>query len=91
MPITPSQSMNEEISMEDFKRWLKSFDANKDGRISKAELREAIRSRGGWFTTWKSGRGLRQADTNRNGYIDDGEIENLIIFAQKNMGMKITT
>ncbi|OAY66700.1 calmodulin-1-like [Ananas comosus] len=89
MAIKNNLSNNRELTIEEFKEWLKKFDTDKDGRISRDELRKAIRSRGGRFTTWKSIRGIRQADTNRNGYIDDAEIENLVAFAQKNMGLKI--
>lgn len=82
---------NNEMTVDEFKDWLKQFDANGDGRISRDELRSAIRCLGGWFTTWKSGKGMQQADINGNGFIDEGEINNLITFAQKNLGMKIIT
>ncbi|OVA15803.1 EF-hand domain [Macleaya cordata] len=80
-----------EMTMEEFKLWLKEFDDDGDGRISKEELREAIRSvgGGGWFTTWKSGRGIRSADDNRDGFISDNEINNLVDFAKKQLGVKI--
>lgn len=89
MAIKHTHSSNGEMTVEEFREWLKSFDKDKDGRISRAELREAIRSKGGRFTTWKSGRGIRQADSNRNGFIDDAEIDNLVAFAQRNLGIKI--
>ncbi|RWR84154.1 calcium-binding protein 5-like protein [Cinnamomum micranthum f. kanehirae] len=82
---------NSEMTVDEFKDWLKQFDANGDGRISRDELRSAIRRLGGWFTTWKSGKGMQQADINGNGFIDEGEVDNLITFAQKNLGMKIIT
>jgi calmodulin len=58
-------------------------------RSSRDELREALRRRGGWFTTMRSGRALRQADKNNSGFVD-AEMENLIAFAQKDLGMKIS-
>ncbi|KAL3514504.1 hypothetical protein ACH5RR_027221 [Cinchona calisaya] len=73
------------MSLEEFKKWLKKFDSNEDGRISKGELREAIRSRGGWFTRWKSKDGLKVADKDGNGYIDDDEIVHLKDFALKHL------
>jgi calmodulin len=76
--------------VEEFKEWLKQFDVDDDGRISKGELREAIRRRGGWFTTLKADRAIRRADSDHSGFIDDAEIENLVAFAQKDLGMNIS-
>ncbi|KAI3465363.1 hypothetical protein Pfo_022026 [Paulownia fortunei] len=80
---------NVEMSVEEFKKWLMKFDANGDGRISVKELREAIRANGGWFSKWKAKRGMKIADKNLNGVIDDYEISNLVEFAQKYLGRKI--
>ncbi|PIA46328.1 hypothetical protein AQUCO_01500091v1 [Aquilegia coerulea] len=88
-PRSISSHGKRQMTIEEFKQWLKQFDYDGDGRISKEELREALRSVGGWFTTWKSGRGIKSADTNGNGYIDDTEINNLISFAEKRFGVKI--
>ncbi|KAF5192062.1 hypothetical protein FRX31_018351 [Thalictrum thalictroides] len=74
------------MTVEEFKEWV---DKDKDGRISKEELREALRSVGGWFTTWMSDRGVKTADVNSNGFIDDNEIGNLVSFAKKHLGVKI--
>ncbi|KAJ1291907.1 hypothetical protein BS78_02G352100 [Paspalum vaginatum] len=92
MAIRGVPSSREDMTLEDFKAWLKQFDADGDGRISRNELREALRHRlrGGWFTTWRSGRALRHADKNSSGFLDDSEIENLVAFAQKDLGMKIS-
>lgn len=79
-----------EMTVEDFKEWLKQFDTDNDGRISRNELREAIRRRGGWFTTLRAGRAVRRADKDNSGFIDDSEVENLVAFAQKDLGMKIS-
>ncbi|KAI3991994.1 hypothetical protein MKX01_014885 [Papaver californicum] len=79
------------MTMEEFKLWLKGFDKDGDGRISKQELREALRlhGSGGWFTTWKSGRGVRSADANRDGFINENEMSNLVGFATKELGIEI--
>ncbi|XP_043714979.1 probable calcium-binding protein CML18 [Telopea speciosissima] len=81
-----------EMSMEEFKQWLKRFDADGDGRISKEELRQALRSVGVRFKRWKARRALRSADADAdaNGFIDDDEIQNLVTFAEKHLGVKIT-
>ncbi|KAJ8539505.1 hypothetical protein K7X08_013757 [Anisodus acutangulus] len=75
------------MSLQEFKKWLKRFDLDKDGKISKEELRDAIRANGGgWFSRLKGSHGIKVADTNGNGYIDDKEFKNLVEFAQKNLG-----
>ncbi|KAJ4826413.1 hypothetical protein Tsubulata_048674 [Turnera subulata] len=77
------------MSMEEFKRWLKQFDADKDGKINRAELENAVRGAGGWFVRRKASRGLLSADSNGNGFIDDSEINSLVDFAQKHLGVRI--
>ncbi|XP_025882674.1 polcalcin Phl p 7 isoform X1 [Oryza sativa Japonica Group] len=79
-----------EMTVDDFKNWLKQFDTDNDGRISRGELREAIRRRGGWFSGLKAGRAVRHADRDNSGFVDESEIENLVAFAQKTLGMKVT-
>ncbi|KAG8492019.1 hypothetical protein CXB51_015319 [Gossypium anomalum] len=79
-----------EMTMDEFKRWLKKFDDDKDGRISRDELADAIRvSCGGWFTGRKSKRIIGSVDADRNGFIDDNEIKNLAEFAEKYLNIKI--
>ncbi|KAH1057828.1 hypothetical protein J1N35_035893 [Gossypium stocksii] len=79
-----------EMTMDEFQRWLKKFDDDKDGRISRDELADAIRvSRGGWFTGRKSKRIIGSVDADRNGFIDDNEIKNLAEFAEKYLNIKI--
>ncbi|XP_015694949.1 polcalcin Phl p 7-like [Oryza brachyantha] len=79
-----------EMTVEDFKEWLKQFDTDRDGRISRSELQEAIRRRGGWFSGLRAGRAVRRADMDGSGFVDDSEVENLVAFAQKTLGMRIT-
>ena len=78
------------MNMEEFKRWLKRFDTNKDGRISRSELREAVRLNGGHFATFKSNHGLKSADANHNGFIDENEFGNLVEFAEKYLNVRVT-
>ncbi|KAL2538003.1 calcium-binding protein CML39-like [Forsythia ovata] len=75
-----------EMSFVEFKNWLMEFDRDKDGRISQDELREAVRAKGRWFSTRKSKHGVKMADTNFNGVIDDDEIRSLVDFARKQLG-----
>ncbi|CAN4115097.1 unnamed protein product [Withania somnifera] len=81
-----------EMSLQEFKKWLKIFDLDKDGKISKEELREAVRANGGgWFSRLKGSHGKKIADTNGDGFgfIDEKEFENLVEFAHRNLGVRI--
>ncbi|WMV57042.1 hypothetical protein MTR67_050427 [Solanum verrucosum] len=79
-----------EMSLQEFKKWIKRFDTDKDGKTSKEELYEAVRKNGGgWLSRLKGRRGIKGADANGNGYIDENEFNNLVEFAQKNLGVRI--
>ncbi|KAK6245253.1 hypothetical protein QUC31_000061 [Theobroma cacao] len=78
-----------EMTIDEFKRYLKKFDDDKDGRISRDELANAIRAAGGWFATRKSKHAIRSVDANGNGFIDDNEIKNLAEFAEKHLNVRI--
>ncbi|KAG5613117.1 hypothetical protein H5410_024398 [Solanum commersonii] len=80
-----------EMTLAEFKRWLKKFDENKDGKISKEDLREAVRSNGGWFRRIKVHRAVKSADANGDGSIDEDEIMNLAEFALKHLGIRIVS
>ncbi|ONK60859.1 uncharacterized protein A4U43_C08F23460 [Asparagus officinalis] len=86
---TTTRALNWDMTVEEFKEWIKKFDINGDGRISKAELRRVIRSLGGRFSSWKSRRWIQQADSDGDGYIEEDEIDNLVEYAQKTLGLKI--
>ncbi|KAJ6679153.1 CALCIUM BINDING PROTEIN [Salix purpurea] len=78
------------MTMKAFKEWvLRNLDADQDGKITKHELAEAVRRRGEWFPVLKAWKGIRSADSNRNGVVDDIEITNLVEFAQKHFGIMI--
>uniref|UniRef100_A0A7N0U728 EF-hand domain-containing protein n=1 Tax=Kalanchoe fedtschenkoi TaxID=63787 RepID=A0A7N0U728_KALFE len=74
---------NGEMTLDQFKKWLKHFDEDKDGRISREELEEAVHYAGSWFGGWRSKRAMRAADGNGSGFIEDHEIEKLVEFARK--------
>ncbi|KAH0705246.1 hypothetical protein MTR67_050428 [Solanum verrucosum] len=79
-----------EMSLQEFKKWIKKFDTNKDGKISKEELREAVRTNGGgWLSKIKGSHGMRVADSNGDGFIDEKEFKNLVEFAQRNLGVRV--
>ncbi|KAK6256601.1 hypothetical protein QUC31_000060 [Theobroma cacao] len=60
---------------------FKSFDYNQDGRLSKQELRKAFASLGSHLPGWRAGRGLHHADANRDGYVSDDELDDLVEYA----------
>ncbi|PIM97076.1 hypothetical protein CDL12_30462 [Handroanthus impetiginosus] len=78
-----------QISVDEFKKWLMKFDQNKDGRISRSELRDAIKSRGARFTWWRSGCAMGKADVDGSGYIDEDEINYLLRFAKEKLRFEI--
>ena len=80
-----------EMTLEDFKEWLKQFDVNGDGRISKSELKKVIKHAGIWFGFLRCPKVMKYADVNHNGFIgdDDDEISKLAEFVTKNLGMKM--
>ncbi|KAK4859146.1 hypothetical protein QYF36_000178 [Acer negundo] len=78
-----------EMTINEFKRWLKKFDADKDGKISRKELAEAVHVSGGWFAKLKAKREIRKVDSNGNGYVDESEFKNLVKFAEKQLGVRI--
>ncbi|KAJ8762237.1 hypothetical protein K2173_007393 [Erythroxylum novogranatense] len=81
---------NREMTKEQFKEWLlQAHDLNKDGKINKQELAEAIREAGGWFAGWKAKRGVQHADKNHDGNIDDSELNELVSFAEKHLNIRI--
>lgn len=77
------------MSLEEFKKWLKIFDEDKDGMISAEELKYAIEFTGGRFAGWKSRHAVLIADANRNGLVDATEVYKLVEFAQKQLGLHI--
>ncbi|KDP31919.1 hypothetical protein JCGZ_12380 [Jatropha curcas] len=79
-----------EMTVEEFKAWLREFDIDEDGRLSREDLKEALHSMKFWFAWWKARQAMKEADTNSNGHIDNPkEIEKLINYAQKRLHMKI--
>ncbi|EMS54886.1 hypothetical protein TRIUR3_05364 [Triticum urartu] len=81
-------ALPQETTVEEFRAWLAQFDADGDGRISREELREALRSLDLWFAWWKAREALRDADANRNGLVDGDEMARLYAFARTNLHLK---
>ncbi|KAI3416615.1 EF-hand domain-containing protein [Psidium guajava] len=76
------------MTVEEFKNWIRGFDADHDGTISRQELQEAVRSLRVWLAWWKARRGMEEAGLNRSGRIDDAEeFERLVTYAQQQGSM----
>ncbi|XP_066400368.1 probable calcium-binding protein CML22 [Miscanthus floridulus] len=88
--LFPGKEHRTSVTAAEFKKWLKQFDADGDGRISRRELREAIGHRGAWFASVKAWCAVRRADMDRNGFVDDCEMESLVEFAENELGFLIS-
>ena len=84
-----TRSLDGDMTVDEFKEWLRRFDVDRDGRISRDELRRAMRAIRARFTGWKSKRGIDYADADGDGYIDDSEVDGLIEYAQRSLGLRI--
>ncbi|OMO92996.1 Calcium-binding EF-hand [Corchorus olitorius] len=60
---------------------FKRFDGNRDGRLSRQELKNAFESLGSYFPTYRAIMALFRADKNRDGYITLDEMRYLIEYA----------
>lgn len=58
------------FTKEEFDEWLKTTDANKDGRISQEELRAALKRLGICCTNFRSWLAVGRIDRNHNSAID---------------------
>ena len=61
--LFPGKEHRNAITVPEFKLWLKQFDT--DRRISRKELREAIRRRSTWLFGLRAWFAMRHADRNR--------------------------
>uniref|UniRef100_A0ACD5Y107 Uncharacterized protein n=1 Tax=Avena sativa TaxID=4498 RepID=A0ACD5Y107_AVESA len=86
---TQVRSLDGDMTVDEFKQWLRRFDVDCDGRISRGELRCAMRTIRTRFSGYKSKQGINYADADGDGYIDDSEIDGLIDYAQKSLGLRI--
>lgn len=86
MQVQPDQ----EMTVDEFKAWLLRFDSDHNGKISREELKEALHSLRIWFGWWRARQGMKKADFNGSGQIDNAkEFEKLVTYAQQHLGMKI--
>jgi Ca2+-binding EF-hand superfamily protein len=62
---------------------FKKYDANGDGRLSKAELTDAFRHLGSRMPGWRASRGIHHADVNGDGFVSEEELSELVKYAKK--------
>jgi len=79
----PSKGVSYPLTEEQVKGMLKKYDKNRDGKLSKQELRLAFKEMGLHFCRWKAGKALRFADRNGDGYINEDEISEFVQYASK--------
>ena len=68
---------------------FKKYDANNDNQLSKKELKKAFAYLGSIILGIHANRVLHHADANKDGFINEGEMEELIKYAVR-VGFSIT-
>ncbi|KAK0577525.1 hypothetical protein LWI29_034382 [Acer saccharum] len=59
------------------------YDTNRDGKLSRKELKEAFNCLGSSIPGFRAHRALNRADENGDGYISEEEVEELVSYAVK--------
>ncbi|KAK7852206.1 calmodulin-like protein 5 [Quercus suber] len=60
---------------------FKKYDANNDNKLSKEELKKAFEYLGSIIPGFRADRGLHHADANKDGYVNEGEMDELVKYA----------
>ncbi|XVE67726.1 hypothetical protein DITRI_Ditri09bG0011700 [Diplodiscus trichospermus] len=69
------------LSKEQMKDFFRRFDSNKDGRLSKEELKKAFNELGSRVPVFRTLAALHHADENGDGFISEEELEALVQYA----------
>ncbi|KAL5777810.1 hypothetical protein ACOSP7_010736 [Xanthoceras sorbifolium] len=78
-----------ELSESQIREIFQRHDANKDGCLSKAEIKQAFDELGAVFPSFRAYRGLNHADGgNGDGFVDMNELEDLVKYV-KNLGYTV--
>lgn len=73
MPITDDQ----------LRGVFKKFDTDGDKKLSKDELKAAFEYLGSYIPGWQAFLGLQLADANRDGFVNEDELNALVAYASK--------
>lgn len=65
------------------KKFFEKYNTNGDEFLDKKEINRAFKDLGALFPSWRAGRSLRYADTDKNGLIDHEELEALVDYVIK--------
>ncbi|KAM7279744.1 hypothetical protein ACFE04_006878 [Oxalis oulophora] len=69
------------LSKVELKGMFLRFDKNRDGKLSRQELRDAFNSLGAMIPAWRAYWALHKADQNGDGYINEDELDLLVQYA----------
>ncbi|XP_059284018.1 probable calcium-binding protein CML10 [Lycium ferocissimum] len=75
------------VTEEQLEKVLKRYDENKDGKLSKQELKTAFKEMGLRFCGWKASRAFHHADINGDGYISKDEMKELVKYSSNKWGI----
>ena len=62
---------------------FKKFDTNDDNKLSREDLKKAFEYLGSLIPGFRADRALHYADANRDGFIDEGEMNELVKYAKE--------
>lgn len=78
-----------QLTKEQLRAIFMESDINKDGVLSKKELKQAFGRLGAFIPAFRAARGLHHADANHDGLVDKDELDDLIKYAYR-LGYKVT-
>ena len=78
-----------QLTEEQLRAIFMQSDINKDGLLSKKELKHAFSRLGALIPAFRAARGLHHADANHDGLVDKDELDDLIKYAYR-LGYKVT-
>jgi Ca2+-binding EF-hand superfamily protein len=78
-----------QLTEEQLRAIFMQSDINKDGVLSKKELKHAFSRLGALIPAFRAARGLHHADANHDGLVDKDELDDLIKYAYR-LGYKVT-